>query len=237
MKTICANVLASLVLLSAAAIADTDVRSVTVDGRAWVDAEPDLALVRMAIQVRDRNMQVARSEVNSVTRDFLRLAGREGIDEARVQTSGATILPEYRWNSSNNRQELQGYLVQRDITVELDDIGKLGDLLEGAVDLGVNQVYPAQLKNSRERDLRREALAAAARDAEATARQLAETLGVTLGTVREIVATDVREPRPLQNERIAMAASGDQGGADTYNTGEIRIEARVTARFDLLDTP
>ncbi len=226
---------ALLVLLAATALADENTRTVTVDGRATITAAPDRARLAMAVQIRDRDMQVARQQVVKVTRDLIAFARQSGIDAASIQTTGATIRPEYRWDPDDNRQELQGYLVQRDIAIEVDDLDKLGELIEGAVDVGVNLVSPPSLESSRERELRREALAAAARDAEANARRLAETLGMRLGAARDVSAVEAPAPQPLYREQMAMAARADAGGADTYDSGHIRFEANVTVRFDLVE--
>lgn len=224
----------AIALVATAALAAEEARIVTVDGRASVSIVPDSAALDMAVQIRDRDMQVARQKVIEVTRDLVAFAARTGIDAAKIQTASVTIRPEYRWNPDNNRQELQGYLVQRSIVIELDELNKLGELIEGAVDVGVNQVSPPRLKHTRERDLRRDALAAAARDAEANAERLAETLGMRLGPARDITAIETPVPQPVFREQRMMAATADAGGADTYSTGEIRFEARVTARFDLV---
>ena len=92
---------------------------------------------------------------------------------------------------------------------------------------------PPQLKSSRERDLHRQALALAAEDARANANQLAETLDVRLGDVLEINASQQVLPSPIiRNERLAMASMAD--ASQVYESGEMRFEASVTARFELL---
>lgn len=224
----------AIVLQPVPAIAHDTVRSVTVEGYGAVSAAPDRARVNMAIEARDRQLGTAREQVVRVSRAFLELAENLGIDEAQIQSSGVTIRPEYRWNDIARRQELTGYLVQRSLDVTLLDLAKLGDLLEGAIDAGVNQVAPPALQSSRERDLHREALALAAADAEANARALARSLGATLGAVQTITTTEVPPPQPLYRERM-MAAAEAMSATETYVSGEIRIESRVTVTFALGD--
>ncbi len=223
-------------LLIQAALADDAARTVTVDGQAFMTVQPDRAVLNLGVFIRERDLDSAREQTNGITREFLAFARSSGVADEKITTSGATIRPEYRWNNASNQQDFLGYTVRREIVIELDDLDKLGEILEGAVDAGVNQVNPPRLLYSRERELRRDALAAATRDAEANARRMAETLGVTLGSVREISSTEFSVPEPrFARERVMMANAADVGGADTYQTGEIRVEARVTARFDLED--
>jgi len=226
--------LASLVMFAIPALADEEPRTVTVDGRGEISVAPDLARINLAIEARHESMEQARNEALTVTRAFLTVTKGLGIDEQQLRSSGLTVQPEYRWNDVARRQELIGYLVQRNFEVSLTDLDKLGDLLEGAVDAGVNQVSPPLLLSSRERELRREALAAAARDAEANARLLAETLDAKLGGVRQVSTIGIAVPQPVFRERMVMGAAAMDSAGETYGTGTIRIEASVSAVFDLV---
>lgn len=224
-----------LALPPALSLADEPTRLVTVDGRGFVRAQPDIAHVTMAIQSRNMVVSEARDHAIEITRKFLALCDDLDIDEDRIHTSALNINPEYRWDERTREQVLRGYLVRRQFNVELDDLDKLGDLLEGAIDAGVNEASPPRLASSRERELHREALAAATRDAEQNARTLAETLDVGLGAVVDIRATQnvVGPPMPMARTMDAVAMAAESGGADTYTVGEIRFEANVTASFEL----
>lgn len=224
------------VLLAGAAIADDAVppRTITVTGHASIAAVPDIAHVNVSVQRRDADMRAARDATVAVTRQFLTLTKRLGIKDNKVRTSGLTIQPEYRWDNENNEQVFTGYFVQRQLEVELDDLDRLGELLEGAIDIGVNQVSPPRLASSRRAELNREALAAAARDARSNAAEIAGSLGVTLGPLRQLDAAGsfAPPPRPMM-VGAAMMRESDMA-AKTYEAGEISTEANVTASFDVL---
>jgi uncharacterized protein YggE len=207
-------------------------RYVAVDGQASIRVAPDMATLQLGAQARDIDLEAARSRVLTVTRRFLEFAGDEGIDDDDVQSSSLNIRPEYRWNRDENAQELLGYYVQRDITVRLEDIDKLGRIMEGAVEAGINTVQPPVLGHSQEQQLRRRALALATSDARANAAEIAATLDMSLGAVRSVRASDVVQPQPRY---AAMAMrEADAMGAETYLTGQITIESRVSAEFDLV---
>jgi uncharacterized protein YggE len=221
-------------LVTSAAWADDDQppRQVNVSGSAVITATPDQATLRLGIQSRNMNLQGARDQVAKVAGDFLQLSRKLGIDESQVQTTGLTLRPEYRWDQEGQKQQFSGYFVQRSLQVELKDIELLGELIEGAVNAGVNEVSPPVLGSSRRRELEREALALAAQDAQANAEVLATTLKAKLGRVRQINAMDSgRPPAPVAMRAMAMEA--DSGAAATYQTGDIRFESRVNASFDL----
>jgi uncharacterized protein len=218
--------------------ADAQPGSVTVAGRAHVDTTPDIARLSMAVERRNASMRAARDAAVRVSRDFIALCARLGIKESKVRTSGLTIQPEYRWNNDGSQPTLTGYYVQRQLEVELEDLDKLGELIEGAVDVGVNQVNPPQLDSSKKRERLRDALGAAAADARKNAEVIAQGLGVRLGPVVSVVAGDATPPAPPMpmGPMVKMSAQMEGGAADaaSYIPGQVRFESSVNATFSLL---
>ncbi|MBM4220910.1 MAG: DUF541 domain-containing protein [Gammaproteobacteria bacterium] len=228
--------LAAGVATPLAALADEEPRRISVSGTGSVDAAPDIARLRLAVQRRDLNMQVARDATVKVSRDFIALCSRLGIKESKVRTAGLTIQPEYRWDEKQGLQVFTGYFVQRQLEVELDNLDKLGELIEGAVNAGVNEVSPPELDNSQRRELGRQALAAAATDARSNAQRVADTLGVKLGALRSLDAHSIAPmPPPGPMMRVAaMSAEADGGAGASYTPGEISVDAQVSATFDVV---
>jgi uncharacterized protein YggE len=210
-------------------------RTVSVSGTGTIDATPDIARLSLAVQRRDASMQAARDDTIRVSKAFLALCARLGIKESKIRTSGLTIQPEYRWDEKDNKQVFTGYFVQRQLQVEINDIDKLGDVIEGAIDAGVNEVSPPQLDSSKRKELNRDALAAATEDAKANAERIATSLGVKLGAVRTVVAGGAAPPpMPMQEMRMqAMAMSDASGKVSNYVPGDISFESRVEATFDV----
>ncbi len=222
-----------LLASSAVAQADEQPRTISVSGTGTVDAVPDIARLHLAVQRRDLDMATARAATVKVSRDFIALCGRLGIKESKVRTAGLTIQPEYRWDQQQKLQVFTGYFVQRQLEVELNDLDKLGELIEGAIDAGVNEVSPPQLDSSKRPELSRQALAAAATDARDNAQRIADTLGVKLGALRNIDAhsSQPRPPGPMMRVS-AMSAESDAGAS--YTPGEISMDAQVNASFDVV---
>jgi uncharacterized protein YggE len=224
----------AITLASLPAFADDLPRTISVSGTGNVDAKPDIARLSLAVQRRNTSMQVARDETVRVSRAFLDLCRKLGIKESKIRTSGLTIQPEYRWDPKENQQIFLGYFVQRQLEVELDDLDKLGEVIEGAIDAGVNEVSPPQLDSSRRKELSRDALAAATADAKANAERIAASLGVTVGAVRTITASGAMPPPPMPMKAMRAQAMMADGAAESYAPGEIGFESRVDATFDLV---
>jgi uncharacterized protein YggE len=209
-----------------------DDRTVTVDGHAELRTAPDRATLRMGVEARADDVETARKTVAETVNRFLKLTRDMGIPDDRVSTASAIVRPDYDWNPQTRERRLLGYVVTRQLEVEIHELEKLGRLTESALRLGVNQVNPPTLDTSRRDALELEALAEAARDARSRAGSLAEALGAGLGDVRTIQASSAFRP-PVPLARGMLAAEAD-AAEETYQPGEITISGSVTATFDLI---
>lgn len=207
-------------------------RTLSVSGQGEVRSEPDRALVTLGVEARNPKMEAARGEVSRTVEAVLKLTRDLKIDPKYVHATRISIQPEYNWDGQARERTLLGYLVSRQVQVELRNLDQLGTLLEKAVDVGVNQVSDPQLDASRKRELEREALAKAVEDARMNAEVVARAAGVKLGAARTIAAQSVASPQPIAYRMAARAeAAGPEG---TYQGGEITFNASVQVEFDLL---
>ncbi len=227
--------LALLLCIGVGAHAEESTRSVTVSGIGSATAKADRATVRMSIVARDPELAVAQARAGEVTAKVLQLTGRLGIENDKIDTTGASVRPDYQYDRENNQQVLRGYIAERQMRVDLDELDKLGTLTEGAIEAGVNQVLPPELDSSERRDAYRRALRAAAEDARANARELAESLDATLGEVISInTAMPAWPPGPQMQSNFGRGAA-DVEAAATYEPGQLHFTANITAVFALDD--
>lgn len=224
-----------LLTVGACVMADEQTRSITVTGAGFAEIAPDRATLRMSIIAREPALEAAQKGAADVVNNVLGMTDRMGIDRDQVDTTGASVRPDYRWNRETEEQEMRGYIAERQITIKIKDLEKLGALVEGAVGAGVNQVSPPQLDSSLRKETYRRALRAAAEDAQANAAQLAETLGARLGPVITISsnANAPRPPMPYAAGARLMTAESD--AAETYNAADLSFNAVVTVVFELTE--
>ena len=134
-----------------------------------------------------------------------------------------------RWNQQAQKQELQGYVVSRQVDVELRDLDKLGTLMERAVSAGANQVGGASMDSTRRKELERQAMALAVQDAHLNAGTLAHAAGAELGAVRALNASSSPPQMPMYRMAAADAAAGAPPPEATYQAGDMTFAARVSA--------
>ncbi|MEX0709094.1 MAG: SIMPL domain-containing protein [Woeseia sp.] len=225
-------VLSFLFLASACSTADEPPRMVSVSGSSMTTVTADRALLQMAISVRREDLSAAQADAANVTNALLAVTDNLGIQRNKVDTTGANVRPDYRWNRDKEQQEFLGYIAERQITVTLENLELLGQLVEGAVTAGVNQVSSPQLVSSQQDAAFRDALRLAAEDARANAEVLAGAMGLTLGNAITIKGSSASAPRP---EALMMAVARDSGAAESYNPGDLSVRASVSATFELIE--
>jgi uncharacterized protein YggE len=225
-------------LLPAAVAQEARPRTVSVAGQGEVQAEPDLARITLGIEARRPSLAEARSEVSAAVDRVLKLTRDLRIDPKQVNATRVQVQPEYNWNPKDRRRVLLGYVVSRQVQIELRDLEQLGTLLERAVDLGVNQVGDPVLDSSRRKELEREAMSLAVADARLNAETLARAAGARLGPVRALSGGASGPPMPMYRAAGVMAdAAAAPSPEATYVPGEMRFNANVSAEFDLLTGP
>jgi uncharacterized protein YggE len=225
----------------AAVAGDCGQRIVEVTGQGEVSAAPDLARVTLGVEARKPTLAAARAEVTATVERVLSLTKSLKIDPKLVTATQVQVQPEYNWNERDRKQVLLGYVVSRQVEVELRDLEQLGVLFERAADAGVNQVSGAQLDSSHRKDLEREAMARAVQDARLNAEVLATAAGVKLGTVCTLNGDSNAPPMPMYR-RGPMMAMEDAAAAPpppeaSYQAGDLKFSATVRAQFALTGAP
>lgn len=219
-----------LLLAACAPSTPPEGRALTVTGQGELFVAPEIATVMLSIQARDADLNAAQDRAGEVMEKVLELAGSLDIPRERVQSTQIFVQPEFDWNEG--RQQLRGYLVQREVRIELEALDRLGELVERALRAGVNSVSPPELRVKNPREIHRQVLALAAEDARENAEALARSLGARVGEVRFVraVEQDNGPIRPLEARAMTMKAADAE---QSYEAGMIKLTARLTAEFDL----
>ncbi len=220
---------------SVASAADAPLRLVSVSGGGEVKAQPDMAYVTLGVEARKPALNDARAEVNAAVERLLALTRDLKIESRHVDSTRLQVQPDYRWDEKTQKQVLLGYVVNRQVEVELHDLDRLGTLLEKAVTAGANQVGGARLDSSKRKELEREALGRAVEDARLNADALARAAGTKLGPVQSLSANNGSPPMPMYAERMVMAAAPKADAADeSYRPAEMKFTANVSAQYELV---
>lgn len=219
---------------AAAAHDEAQPRLLTVGGEGEVEVAPDRADVSFAVEASEKNLADAEKIVSAGVARLLKLCESLGVPKSAVRSAQLNVHPQYDSGVVSSRPRIVGYLVSRQVDVDLRDLSKLGKLLQGAVESAANRVSGVAFGSSKKDEHQRAALALAAQDARANAEVLASAMGVKLGRLHALTASEsggVPQPMPFEMRKMAMASA--PAADQTYEAGQIRFQASVTAEYDL----
>lgn len=208
-------------------------RSISVSGTAEVLVPPDEALLTVAVDSKDRDLSVAKSQNDGRVRKLIALAKDAGVEEKHIQTSALTMEPEY---SEEKIPKFLDFKVSQTLVVELLDLSKYDSLMTDVLRAGVNRVDGLQFIVAEPRKYRDEARSKALTAAHEKAVAMAATLGQTLGKPLEINESDeFGSTYPQANAYVQARglALGPQQEEAAVASGQVSIRASVRVAFQL----
>jgi uncharacterized protein len=200
---------------------------VSAQGTGEVAAAPDRAVVRFGVQFQAADAQAAQGRVAEAMQRVTQALRRLDIPENRIGTERLELFPVYEQSGSPGREgppRLAGYRASNVVRVQVDNIARVGAVIDSAVGAGANNVEGLEFAVANEAPYRARALQQASEAARAKAQAIAGALGVQLGDLIEASegGVEVTPPRPLFAERAA---------GTPIQPGEITIRATVTVRY------
>ncbi|MBA3632897.1 MAG: SIMPL domain-containing protein [Acidobacteria bacterium] len=214
---------------------DNRFTTVTVSGDARVTAQPDTAIISISVITQNRNATEAQQQNAAQTTAVLNAVKKVAGSAAEIKTSGYLLTPQ-RVYKENQPPTISGYEARNSITVTLNDLNRVGRVIDAATQAGANNIDGISFTLRQDREARNRALAEATREAISKANALAQTLG---GRVLRIAAVEEvdRNPRPViytRQETFAVKA------ADTpieVGTLEINSQVQLVAEVEVGTIP
>lgn len=203
---------------------------VIASGEGVVKAAPDQAWVRIGAESRSKNPKDAQQQnAQAMSAVQQKLAGL-GIPKDAIKTVAIDLQLEYDY--ANGRQTPRGYVARNSIEVRVDDLAKLGEVLDAAVGSGATLLHGLRFDLKKRDDLEREALQKAVAAAVARAESMASGARRAIDRVLRIEESSGGErPQPMMMQR--MAVTGNSPAVTPVEAGEIEIRAQVRVTASL----
>jgi uncharacterized protein YggE len=199
---------------------------ISVTGVGEVMTVPDVAMITISVTARDRDATAAQAEVDRVTAAALEVVDELGVGERDVTAAVMRLNPIYRRpRAPDDLQTIEAFQASRKITVRVRDLGRLGDVVNGALQRGINGIDRIELDSSERDDLEQEALDRAIDAAKREAEQVAKRFGVPLGELTQAAVGQAQVPRFGQ---VTMAMAREE---IPFRPGEFAIMRQVNATF------
>jgi len=199
-----------------------------------VKVTPDRAILNLGVNVEAPTAAEAMRQNATQMAAVIAVLKSRGVQDRSLRTQGLNLQAQYAYNQ-NQPPRLTGYRAMNIVSVTLDDMDKVGGLLDAAVSAGANQVNGVSfsLKNSAAAEDQARAEAIGALKARAEVYAQANGLKVT----RLVRMTEGPGTLPVQpfgvNEVVVTASRAAAAPLPPVSAGEMDVRVQVSAVYEL----
>lgn len=207
--------------------------TLTVAGEGESSTRPDRAVIQLGAVAQAEQASAAQAQVNAVMQAAIDAIRKVDIADEMISTAGISLQPVYTDRQALPRDEqpsaeprITGYRASKRVRVVIDDLSKVGDVIDAGVQAGANQVQGLSFELKDDTAARRTALADAARQARAKADALASALDLRIDSVHAVNEGGVNVMRPRMDFARAGVAAMEM--STPVQPGQVDVQASVT---------
>ncbi|MEW5718964.1 MAG: SIMPL domain-containing protein [Chloroflexota bacterium] len=207
----------------------TDSAGIFVSGTGKVRLKPNIATASIGVDITAGNLAEATAQSNTRMNTLIEKLKALGIADKDIQTTNYSITPITSQPRTGGTPTITGYRVSNQVSITVRKIDDTGKVLDAVVAAGANNIYGISFGVDDPTPYQQQARAAAIKDAQDKAAQLAKAANVTLGKVVSI-SEGSASPRPVLRSAVSapMAANAVEVPVET---GELEINVSVDMRF------
>jgi uncharacterized protein len=207
--------------------------TIQVTGQAKVSEAPDRVYIDIGVTTQAQKSEAATSQnaerISAVVAAVQRVSG----PHAQLTTTEYSVTPNYQYPHDGGTATIVGYTASNMLRVRLDDLSRIGRVIDAATQAGSNNVQDIRFALRDEQAARTEALREAALDARQDARALAGALGLRVVRVLSVhEESPAVMPRRVY-EQIPQFARVQAAPPTPVEAGTIDVNATVTLTVEV----
>lgn len=202
-------------------------RTITVLAEGKVVVAPDIAKISFSVVSEGVDPEKITDENNRKMNKAIDFVKSQGIDEKEIKTTQYNLQPRYVYDEKTRRSHISGYELTQTVLVKIHELEKVGKILTGLPELGINQIGSISFDIDDPEKYLIEARDQAFGKAKAKAAAMAEKNVVRLGKIINF-GENHATPTPLYKrfgeiEAAALTALSIQSG-----TQEVVVNVNIT---------
>lgn len=202
----------------------TDLPVIVVTGEGVVKATPDQAWVRIGAESRSKQSRDAQQRNAELMTAVQQKLASLGIPKDAIKTVGVDLQLEFDYR--DGKQTPRGYVARNTIEVRVDDLSKVGDVLDAAVASGATTIHDLRFDVKTREIIEQEALKSAVGNAMAKANAVAAGAKRAVDRILRIEEQFTGGgPQPMMQRMVTV--TGQSPMMTPVEAGEIEIRAQV----------
>ncbi|MDW6093908.1 oxidative stress defense protein [Vibrio rhizosphaerae] len=209
--------------------AEVNFPHISVTGFGEVTVVPDSAVFSVQVEQSTLNAEQAKEGVDTVVRQFSKQLQDLGAKAEQISSSNLSLAPQYHY-PDEGKPELVGYRASRRVTVSVEQLDKLNEFLDAALESGINRIDRITLQVKDHQKYQAQARDKAIQDASTKALSIAKGFKRTLGPVWQ-VDYHTQQDKPMMMRSVSM--NQKEGLQQDYQDKTIVISDSVDVLYRL----
>lgn len=207
--------------------AGTPEHTISVVGTGTVTVVPDVADLRIGVQVTKPTVKEARDAAASAMTKVVAALRAAGIADRDIQTAILSLQPVYDYGPNGGQAKLTGYQLTNTVAATVRDLARVSDAVDGAMAAGATTMDGITFRLDDQTAAEGQARTAAMAQAKAKAQALASAAGVSIVGVASISEGS----SPVMPIAYAGAAKAAADVATPVQVGTSQIELTVSVVY------
>jgi hypothetical protein len=158
-------------------------RTISVSADANVQVSPDLATISFSVVSEGEKPEVISLENINKMKAAVDSVKSKGIEDKDIKTTQYSLSPKYEYDEKTRKSSITGYSLTQTVLVKVRDLAKVGEVLSGLPDLGINQIGAISFSVENQEQYMAQARIEAFEKAKTKAMAMAALNGAELGDV------------------------------------------------------
>ena len=199
-----------------------------VSAGATIDPAPDRVYIEVGVRTEALQPKVAAADNASRVANVLAAVRKAAGPETQLTTADYSVAPQYQYSNTGKPPAVTGYTVTNLVRVRLDDLKRIGSVIDAANEAGANVQQSLRFALRHPEVARVQALTLAAHRARAAAGALAAALGLRVVRILEVRQSGgaVRTPAPMLFGPVLRAQR--MAPATPIESGSLQVSADVS---------
>jgi uncharacterized protein YggE len=190
---------------------------------------PNIAEIRIGMMTEGKNLPDLQFSNTEKVNKIINFLKEQGIDSKDIKTENYSIVPNLFYQKFP--YQIVGYIISQTLLVKVRDLNKIGQILEGVVQNGANNISDPNFIVDEPKVYLEKAREKAIESAKEKAQKIAQTAGFRLGKIISINEYPGNVPIPLYS--LSLSEKGGPISAPQIEPGSQEIKVQVTITYEI----
>ncbi|MBI2079119.1 SIMPL domain-containing protein [Candidatus Micrarchaeota archaeon] len=218
--------------------------TISVNGNAQTTVQPNMAVLSLGAETESNSAKEAQSDNAEIMDGVMTELNVFGISKEKIKTSTfytepvkegsykcPTSKPECETSEEVYKEVIVGYRTVHTIEAEVSDLNKVGSILDAATNSGANKINGVSFRLSpdKEKEIKKQLLTEAVKDAKDQAEKMANAAGINLGKATSLYESYYYNPTYY----TSFAESKAIFAGTEVSSGSLDVSVSVSASFEI----